>query len=90
MELFLVTPLNSLSYGLLLFILSSGLALSFRMVGAPPSAMIDEPTEGVAPKIVEQVAHLFEEIHMRGVSILLVEQERTIAFESGRKEWLEV
>ena len=58
------------------------------MVGAPPSAMIDEPTEGVAPKIVEQVAHLFEEIHMRGVSILLVEQERTIALRISQRVYV--
>jgi branched-chain amino acid transport system ATP-binding protein len=41
--------------------------------------MIDEPTEGLAPKIVELVARLFDEIKNRGVSILLVEQKLTIA-----------
>ena len=47
--------------------------------------MIDEPTEGLAPKIVEQVARLFEEIRNRGVSILLVEQKLTIALKISKR-----
>jgi branched-chain amino acid transport system ATP-binding protein len=43
--------------------------------------MIDEPTEGLAPKLVEQVADLLKEIASRGLSILLVEQKLTIAME---------
>ena len=41
--------------------------------------MIDEPTEGLAPKIVDLVADLLKEIKNRGVSILLVEQKLSIA-----------
>ena len=47
--------------------------------------MIDEPTEGLAPKIVEQMATLFEEISKRGVSILLVEQKLTIALRISQR-----
>jgi branched-chain amino acid transport system ATP-binding protein len=47
--------------------------------------MIDEPTEGLAPKIVELVARLFEEIKNRGVSILLVEQKLTIALRISQR-----
>jgi branched-chain amino acid transport system ATP-binding protein len=47
--------------------------------------MIDEPTEGLAPKIVEQVAQLFEEIKRRGVSILLVEQKLAIALDISER-----
>ena len=36
-------------------------------------------TEGLAPKLVEQIATLLEEIAKRGISILLVEQKLTIA-----------
>jgi branched-chain amino acid transport system ATP-binding protein len=50
--------------------------------------MIDEPTEGLAPKIVEQVAHLFEEIKSRGVSILLVEQKLTIAMKISQRVYV--
>ena len=41
--------------------------------------MIDEPTEGLAPKVVEQIGKLLQEIASRGVSILLVEQKLSIA-----------
>jgi len=49
------------------------------LMGDPDCIMIDEPTEGLAPKIVEQVGDMLEMIAARGVSILLVEQKLTIA-----------
>lgn len=49
------------------------------LMGDPDFVMIDEPTEGLAPKIVEQVGDMLEMIAKRGVSILLVEQKLTIA-----------
>ncbi|GAB5439025.1 ABC transporter ATP-binding protein [Falsiruegeria mediterranea] len=49
------------------------------LMGDPDFIMIDEPTEGLAPKIVEQVGDLLLQIAERGVSILLVEQKLTIA-----------
>jgi branched-chain amino acid transport system ATP-binding protein len=55
------------------------LTLCRTLMGDPDLVMIDEPTEGLAPKIVEQVANLFDEMKNRGVSILLVEQKLTIA-----------
>jgi branched-chain amino acid transport system ATP-binding protein len=55
------------------------LTLCRTLMGDPDLVMIDEPTEGLAPKIVELVARLFDEIRNRGVSILLVEQKLTIA-----------
>jgi branched-chain amino acid transport system ATP-binding protein len=48
-------------------------------MGDPDLIMVDEPTEGLAPKIVAQVADLLGTIAGRGVSILLVEQKLTIA-----------
>ena len=47
--------------------------------GRPDMIMIDEPTEGLAPKVVEQVSRLLEEIASRGVAILLVEQKLNVA-----------
>jgi branched-chain amino acid transport system ATP-binding protein len=55
------------------------LTLCRTLMGDPDLVMIDEPTEGLAPKIVELVARLFDEIKNRGISILLVEQKLTIA-----------
>jgi branched-chain amino acid transport system ATP-binding protein len=61
------------------------LTLCRTLMGDPELVMIDEPTEGLAPKIVEQVAGLFEEIRKRGVSILLVEQKLAIALDISER-----
>jgi branched-chain amino acid transport system ATP-binding protein len=55
------------------------LALTRTLMGDPDLIMIDEPTEGLAPKIVELVAEYLKELKRRGVSVLLVEQKLTIA-----------
>jgi branched-chain amino acid transport system ATP-binding protein len=55
------------------------LTLCRTLMGDPDLIMIDEPTEGLAPKIVEQVAEYLKELKTRGVSVLLVEQKLTIA-----------
>jgi len=61
------------------------LTLCRTLMGDPDLIMIDEPTEGLAPKIVEQVAEYLNELKNRGVSVLLVEQKLTIALQiSGR------
>jgi branched-chain amino acid transport system ATP-binding protein len=49
------------------------------LMGDPDLIMIDEPTEGLAPMLVERVRELLSRIAARGVSILLVEQKLTIA-----------
>jgi branched-chain amino acid transport system ATP-binding protein len=55
------------------------------LMGDPDLIIIDEPTEGLAPKLIEQVAVLLGEIARRGVAILLVEQKLTIALKiAGR------
>ncbi len=61
------------------------LTLCRTLMGDPALVMIDEPTEGLAPKIVEQVAGLFQEIRKRGVSILLVEQKLAIALDISER-----
>jgi branched-chain amino acid transport system ATP-binding protein len=61
------------------------LTLCRTLMGDPELVMIDEPTEGLAPKIVEQVAGLFQEIKKRGVSILLVEQKLAIALDISER-----
>jgi branched-chain amino acid transport system ATP-binding protein len=61
------------------------LTLCRTLMGDPDLVMIDEPTEGLAPKIVQLVRELFEEIKRRGVSILLVEQKLAIALEISER-----
>ena len=55
------------------------LTMCRTLMGDPDLIMVDEPTEGLAPKLVELVGELLAEIARRGVSILLVEQKLTIA-----------
>ena len=57
------------------------LTLCRTLMGEPELIMIDEPTEGLAPKIVVLVAGYLRELKRRGISVLLVEQKLTIALE---------
>jgi len=61
------------------------LTLCRTLMGDPDLIMIDEPTEGLAPKIVELVAQYLKELKNRGVSVLLVEQKLTIALEISER-----
>jgi branched-chain amino acid transport system ATP-binding protein len=61
------------------------LTICRTLMGDPDLIMIDEPTEGLAPKIVKQLADLLEEIAKRGISILLVEQKLTIALKISQR-----
>ncbi|MBU0590089.1 MAG: ABC transporter ATP-binding protein [Gammaproteobacteria bacterium] len=55
------------------------LTLCRTLMGDPDLIIIDEPTEGLAPKIVNLVADYLEELKKRGISVLLIEQKLTIA-----------
>ncbi|HMO45893.1 MAG TPA: ABC transporter ATP-binding protein [Rubrivivax sp.] len=57
------------------------LTLCRTLMGDPDLIMIDEPTEGLAPKIVELVGEYLNELKNRGVSVLLIEQKLTIALQ---------
>jgi branched-chain amino acid transport system ATP-binding protein len=55
------------------------LTLCRTLMGDPDLIIIDEPTEGLAPKIVELVGEYLKTLKSRGVSVLLIEQKLTIA-----------
>ena len=57
------------------------LTLCRTLMGDPDLIIIDEPTEGLAPKIVELVAQYLKELKRRGMSVLLIEQKLTIAMD---------
>jgi len=61
------------------------LTLCRTLMGDPDLIMIDEPTEGLAPKIVELVAEYLKALKNRGVSVLLVEQKLTIALQISER-----
>ncbi len=64
------------------------LTLCRALMGNPDLVMIDEPTEGLAPKIVAQIAGLMKEIVARGVSVLLIEQKLDIALKVCNRLYL--
>lgn len=70
-------------------ILSGGekqmLTMCRTLMGDPDLIMVDEPTEGLAPRIVKQVRDLLLEMMRRGVSVLLVEQKLTIALKISNR-----
>ena len=55
------------------------LTICRTLMGDPDLIMVDEPTEGLAPRMVELVRELLQQIVARGIAILLIEQKLTIA-----------
>ncbi len=64
------------------------LTLCRTLMGDPDLIMIDEPTEGLAPKIVDLVAEYLNVLKNRGISILLVEQKLAIALEISQRVYV--
>ena len=61
------------------------LTLCRSLMGDPELIIIDEPTEGLAPKIVELVAEYLLALKARGLSVLLIEQKLTIALQISQR-----
>jgi branched-chain amino acid transport system ATP-binding protein len=61
------------------------LTICRTLMGDPDLIMVDEPTEGLSPQMVERVGGLLRRIAERGVAILLVEQKLTIALEISKR-----
>jgi len=61
------------------------LTICRTLMGDPDLIMIDEPTEGLAPQMVERIAALLQSIAERNISILLVEQKLTIAMKISHR-----
>ena len=55
------------------------LTLCRTLMGDPDLIIIDEPTEGLAPKVVELVGQYLQTLKAKGISVLLIEQKLTIA-----------
>jgi branched-chain amino acid transport system ATP-binding protein len=55
------------------------LTLCRTLMGDPELVIIDEPTEGLAPRLVEQVGETLQALRSRGISVLLIEQKLNIA-----------
>ena len=55
------------------------LAIGRALMSNPRYLLLDEPSLGLAPKLVEQIAELIQEINNQGVTVLLVEQNANMA-----------
>jgi branched-chain amino acid transport system ATP-binding protein len=55
------------------------LTIARTLMGNPTTILLDEPSEGLAPKIVEQMAHAIQSIKASGVAIVLSEQNMHFA-----------
>lgn len=64
------------------------LCMCRTLMGDPDMIIIDEPTEGLAPKLVQQVGTLLREIADRGVAILLIEQKLSIALRISQRVYV--
>jgi branched-chain amino acid transport system ATP-binding protein len=64
------------------------LTLCRSLMGDPDLIMIDEPTEGLAPKIVAQVAEYLLALKENGISVLLVEQKLAIALDISQRVYV--
>jgi len=64
------------------------LTMCRALLGNPRIILIDEPTEGLAPKIVEVVTEMIRSICAKGVSVLLVEQKLTIAMRVSKRVYV--
>jgi branched-chain amino acid transport system ATP-binding protein len=64
------------------------LTICRTLMGDPDLIMIDEPTEGLAPQMVERIGVLLQEIARRDISILLVEQRLVIALRISHRVYV--
>lgn len=73
------------------------LAIGRALLGNPRILLLDEPTEGLAPVIVDHLVEVFAEVHSQGTGIVLVEQnlkvpgrlaQRQYVLDNGRVAWI--
>ena len=64
------------------------LTLCRTLMGDPDLILIDEPTEGLAPKLVQLVAQYLQALKERGVSVLLIEQKLAIALDISQRVYV--
>jgi branched-chain amino acid transport system ATP-binding protein len=64
------------------------LSIGRALVAGADLLMLDEPTEGLAPLIVDRVAELIEEINDEGITVLLVEQNVSVALELADRVYI--
>jgi branched-chain amino acid transport system ATP-binding protein len=64
------------------------LAISRAMMLEPKIILLDEPTEGLMPRMVSQIREIIEVLHNEGVAILLVEQNVPLTLQCSQRVYL--
>jgi branched-chain amino acid transport system ATP-binding protein len=64
------------------------LAIGRALMGSPKLLLLDEPSMGIAPVLVERIYETIAEINRQGMTILLVEQNANFALEVSRRGYV--
>jgi len=64
------------------------LAIARAMMLEPKIILLDEPTEGLMPRMVSQIRQIIDALHREGVAILLVEQNVPLTLESSERVYI--
>ena len=64
------------------------LAIGRALMSAPELMLLDEPSLGLAPLIVQDIFHILKDISARGVTILLVEQSANLALKLAQRAYV--
>ena len=64
------------------------LAMGRALMGRPKLLMLDEPSMGLAPKLVDQIFSIISELHAAGTTILLVEQNALMALQVASRGYV--
>jgi len=64
------------------------LAIARAMMLEPKIILLDEPTEGLMPRMVSQIGHIIEALHKDGISILLVEQNVPLTLRASQRVYI--
>jgi branched-chain amino acid transport system ATP-binding protein len=64
------------------------LAIARAMMLEPKIILLDEPTEGLMPRMVSQIRQIIDVLHSEGVAILLVEQNVPLTLEASQRVYI--
>jgi branched-chain amino acid transport system ATP-binding protein len=64
------------------------LAIARAMMLEPKIVLLDEPTEGLMPRMVSQIREIIEALHHENVAVLLVEQNVPLTLEAARRVYI--